>query len=124
MQEDIPENHLVWDINDAVNRLPMKIFTPAYPGGGRDRCHPKMLMKVIIYAYKQRICSSRQIAKAVRENIMFMWLAARQCPDSRTINRFFSEHMKSVVKYETYHKQAQIPQRVDLSPKFAEESSH
>ncbi|WP_243711578.1 transposase [Paenibacillus sp. BK033] len=27
--------------------------------------------------------SSRQIAKAVRENIMFMWLAARQCPDFR-----------------------------------------
>ncbi|MFC3342489.1 hypothetical protein ACFOHW_08870 [Paenibacillus abyssi] len=29
LQEDIPENHLVRVINDAVNRLPMKIFTPA-----------------------------------------------------------------------------------------------
>ncbi|MUT68081.1 transposase, partial [Paenibacillus sp. NEAU-GSW1] len=74
LQEDIPENHLVRVINDEVNRLDMNLFTKAYPGGGRDSYHPKMLMKVIIYAYTQRIYSSRQIAKAVRENIMFMWL--------------------------------------------------
>ncbi|MFH5185360.1 transposase [Paenibacillus sp. TAB 01] len=29
------------------------------------------------YAYTQRIYSSRQIAKAVRENIIFMWIAGR-----------------------------------------------
>ncbi|MGO4110237.1 IS1182 family transposase [Paenibacillus sp. YAF4_2] len=98
LQEDIPENHLVRVINDAVNRLDMSLFTKAYPGGGRDSYHPKMLLKVIIYAYTQRIYSSRQIAKAVRENIMFMWLAARQHPDFRTINRFRSERMKDVLK--------------------------
>ncbi|WNS44675.1 transposase [Paenibacillus sp. MMS20-IR301] len=31
-----------------------------------------MLTKVIIYAYTQRIYSSRQIAKAVRESVPFM----------------------------------------------------
>jgi transposase len=36
-----------------------------------------MLTKIIIYAYTQRIYSSRQIAEAVRENIMFMWIAGR-----------------------------------------------
>ncbi|MCM3626863.1 hypothetical protein M3194_05745 [Paenibacillus glycanilyticus] len=46
LQEDIPENHLVRVINDAVNLLDMKLFTKAYPGGGRDSYHPKMLMKV------------------------------------------------------------------------------
>jgi len=54
--------------------------------------------KVIIYAYTQRIYSSRQIAKAVRENIPFMWLAARQTPHFRTINRFRSERMKDVLE--------------------------
>ncbi|MGG1600348.1 transposase [Paenibacillus naphthalenovorans] len=51
-----------------------------------------------VYAYTQRIYFSRQIAKAVRENIMFMWLAARQRPDFRTINRFRSERMKDVLE--------------------------
>ncbi len=57
-----------------------------------------MLTKIIIYAYTQRLYSSRQIAKAVRENVMFMWMAGRQRPDFRTINRFRSERMKDVLE--------------------------
>lgn len=68
LEEDIPHNHLVRIVNAAVNRLNDKIFAAAYPGGGRDSYHPKMLTKIIIYVYTQRIYSSRQIAKAVREN--------------------------------------------------------
>ncbi|MGF9714109.1 transposase [Paenibacillus naphthalenovorans] len=63
LEEDIPAGHLVRIVNDAVNRLDDNIFAAAYPGGGRDSCHPKMLTKVIVYAYTQRIYSSRQIAK-------------------------------------------------------------
>ncbi|WP_143192481.1 transposase, partial [Paenibacillus sp. P32E] len=81
-----------------VNRLDDALFDAAYPGGGRDSYHPKMLTKVIIYAYTQRIYSSRQIAKAVRENIPFMWLAGRQRPNFRTLNRFRSERMKDVLE--------------------------
>lgn len=98
LEEDIPENHLVRVVNAAVNHLDDKIFATAYPGGGRNSYHPKMLTKVLIYAYTQRIYSSRQIAKAVRENIMFMWLSGRQRPDFRTINRFRSERMKDVLE--------------------------
>ncbi len=34
-----------------------------------------MLLKVLIYAYRQQLYSSRKIAKALRENINFMWLS-------------------------------------------------
>ncbi|MFC4812958.1 IS1182 family transposase [Paenibacillus sp. GCM10023250] len=98
LSEDIPEHHLVRVVNAAVDRLNDSIFADAYPGGGRDSYHPKMLTKVIIYAYAQRIYSSRQIAKSVRENITFMWIAGRQRPDFRTINRFRSERMKEVLE--------------------------
>ncbi|MDQ8737151.1 transposase [Paenibacillus sp. LHD-38] len=50
--------------------------------------------KVIIYAYTHRVYSSHQIAKAVRENVMFMWIASRQLPDFRTINHFRPERIK------------------------------
>ncbi|ULO04826.1 IS1182 family transposase [Paenibacillus sp. 19GGS1-52] len=98
LENDIPEHHLVRIVNDAVNRLDDAIFDAAYPGGGRDSYHPKMLTKVIIYAYTQRIYSSRQIAKSIRENIPFMWLAGRQRPDFRTLNRFRSQRMKDVLQ--------------------------
>ncbi|MCF2943703.1 IS1182 family transposase, partial [Paenibacillus tarimensis] len=54
LQEDVPPNHLVRIVNDAVNHLPISLFAKAYPGGGRDSYHPKMLTKIIIYAYTQR----------------------------------------------------------------------
>ncbi|MGG3310385.1 transposase [Paenibacillus lautus] len=57
-----------------------------------------MLTKINVYAYTQRIYSSRQIANAVRENFMFMWIAGRQHPDFRTTNRFRSERMKDVLE--------------------------
>ncbi|MGG3311785.1 transposase [Paenibacillus lautus] len=98
LEDDIPPYHLVRIVNESVNRLDDRIISAAYPGGGRDSYHPKMLTKVIIYAYTQRIYSCRQIAKAVRENVMFTWLAGRQRPDFRTINRFRSERMKDVLE--------------------------
>lgn len=98
LEEWIASHHLVRVINDAVNQLDDAIFDVAYPGGGRDSYHPKMMTKVLIYAYSQKIYSSRQIAKALTDNIPFMWIAARQQPDFRTINRFRSERMKDVLE--------------------------
>ncbi|KIV49834.1 transposase, partial [Aneurinibacillus migulanus] len=60
-----------------------------------------MMLKIILYAYTNRIYSSRQIAKQLGENIYFMWLSENQKPDFRTINRFRSERMKDVI-YETF----------------------
>nr|WP_285228825.1 transposase [Paenibacillus sp. ISL-20] len=68
-----------------------RIFASAYPGGGRDSYHPKMLPKVIVYAYTQRIYFSRQIAKAVRENVMFMWIAGRNFEAWRVMGCRFGE---------------------------------
>ncbi|KAA2302169.1 transposase, partial [Clostridioides difficile] len=49
LETDIPENHLVRVVNDAINRLSDSVFNSAYPGGGRHSYHPKMLTKIIIY---------------------------------------------------------------------------
>src|SRR5690606_19176807 len=92
--EDIPPKHIARVINDFVNALDDSLFTSAYKGGGRDSYHPKMLTKIVLYGYAQCVYSSRNLAKAVRENIPFLWLAGRQRPDHRSINRFRSERMK------------------------------
>ncbi|KIL49709.1 transposase [Jeotgalibacillus soli] len=60
-----------------------------------------MMLKIILYAYSNRTYSSRQIAKQLTENILFMWLSGEQQPYFRTINRFRSERMKDVI-YETF----------------------
>jgi transposase len=68
-----------------------------YKGGGTSSYHPRMMLKVLVYAYSQRIYSSRQIAKAVRENVNFMWLAGGNRPDFRTLNRFRSGRMRVAI---------------------------
>lgn len=97
----IPQGHLGRLIDRAVDKMNPSIFSSIYPGGGRPPYHPKMMLKVILYAYSNRIYSSRQIAKQLKENIIFMWLSGEQQPDFRTINRFRSERMKDVI-YETF----------------------
>ena len=60
-------------------------------------CIPKMMTKVILYAYSKKIYSSRGIEETLTEHIPSMWLAAGQQPDHRTINRFRSKHLKAMM---------------------------
>lgn len=98
LEELIPDNHLVRVINAAIERLDIQPLLSSYKGGGTSSYHPKMMLKILVYAYCERIYSSRQIAKALRENIHFMWLSAFNRPDFRTINRFRSARLKGLIE--------------------------
>lgn len=96
--ELIPANHIVRVVNRAIERINLEPMLRKYKGGGTSSYHPGMLLKVLVYAYTQRIYSSRQIAKAVRENVNFLWLSGGNQPDFRTINHFRGERMKDVIE--------------------------
>ncbi|MBS7320485.1 MAG: transposase, partial [Myroides sp.] len=70
----------------------------AYSKEGNPGYHPKMLLKVMIYAYMSNIYSSRKIELAIRENINFMWLTGMSTVDHNTINRFRSDKLKDSLK--------------------------
>ncbi len=55
---------------------------------GRPAYHPKMLLKIYIYGYLNRIRSSRRIMRECTRNIELIWLAQQQAPDFRTIADF------------------------------------
>ena len=98
LAELIPENHIVRTVNTAINGMNLKHILRSYKGGGTSSYHPQMLLKVLIYAYTQKIYSSRNIAKALRENINFMWISGNNRPDFRTINRFRSIILKEKIE--------------------------
>lgn len=95
--ELIPQAHLVRMLNDVIDKMNIDPLIADYKGGGTSSYHPKMLLKVIVYAYCEKIYSSRRIAKALRENIHFMWLSGSNRPDFRTINRFRSLRLKETI---------------------------
>jgi transposase len=90
LELDIPSNHVSRVVNAAVSRLDDAMFEAAYPGGGRDSYHPKNDDKNRDLRVDATNLSSRQIAKVVRENVPFMWLAGRQTPDltAKSINNY------------------------------------
>jgi len=98
LEAQIPTKHLVRVVNAAIEKMDLARLLAQYKGGGTSSYHPKMLLKVLVYAYTQQLYSSRKIAKALRENIYFMWLSGNQQPDFRTINRFRSEVVKEVIE--------------------------
>jgi len=97
-EELISANHLVRVVNRAVEGMDLEGLLRKYKGGGTSSYHPRMMLKVLVYAYTQRVYSSRQIAKALRENVNFMWLSGGNRPDFRTINAFRGEKMKGVIE--------------------------
>jgi transposase len=96
--ELISEDHLVRVVNDAVEKIDLSSLIAQYKGGGTSSYHPKMLLKVLVYAYAERNYSSRRIAKSLRENIHFMWISGENRPDFRTINDFRSNRMRAVIE--------------------------
>jgi transposase len=95
--ELIEPGHLVRVVNDTIEKLDLSALEQQYKGGGTSSYHPKMLLKVLVYAYSKKIYTSRKIAAALRENIHFMWLSGEQYPDFRTINDFRGKRMKAVI---------------------------
>ena len=57
-----------------------------------------MLLKILVYAYFNKIYSSRKIEEGVSQNIYFMWLSGMSTPDHNTINRFRGECLKKTLQ--------------------------
>ena len=94
----ISENHSARLIDSVVERLEIPDIISQYKGGGSSSYHPKMLLKVLFYGYLNNTYSCRKIAKAVKENIYFMWLSGGLQPDFRTINDFRGQKLKGNVE--------------------------
>lgn len=61
---------------------------------GRPAFDPKDLLRLFIYGYMNRICSSRKLERETRRNIEVMWLIGKLSPGFRTISDFRKENAK------------------------------
>ncbi len=94
----ISEKHPVRVVDKVVESINIQPLLKAYSKEGNPGYHPKMLLKVMLYAYMTNIYSSRKIELAIRENINFMWLTGMTIVDHNTINRFRSNKLKDSFK--------------------------
>lgn len=92
--DKIPADHPVRLVEIVVNELDINRIMSHYKGGGTTAYHPRMMLKVLFYSYLSNIYSCRKIAKALEENIHFMYLSGNSTPDFRTINDFRGQILK------------------------------
>lgn len=94
--EDIAENDPVRVVDAVVEGLDLREFKKLYRERGRCPYHPKMMVKIILYAYMNNVYSCRNIERQVQRDIHYIWLAAQERPDFVTINRFRNRVKKEI----------------------------
>ena len=95
----IPADDPVRLVSAVVERMNIRKIERSYSRDGRNEYPPRILLKVLIYGYMRMIYSSREIERACRENICFMYLLEdKPVPDHNTIARFRSQHLAGCEK--------------------------
>ncbi len=100
LEDQLMAGTLEFAIHNLVeDRLDLSVFEDRYSNDktGRWAYDPKVLLKVILYAYSRGLISSRKMERACGENITFMALACGQCPDHSTIAAFVSSMKKEIL---------------------------
>jgi transposase/signal recognition particle subunit SEC65 len=98
MKEWLPPDHLAYFISDVADQLDLSVIMDCYTREerGYPPYHPRMMVKILLYAYCIGVPSSRKIAGKLEEDIAFRVLAANNTPDFRTISDFRKEHLKAL----------------------------
>lgn len=92
----IEDDHLCLVVDDVVKVLDLSCLYQKISPEGNPAYHPAMMLKILFYSYASGIFSSRKIAKAMRENIAFIYLSAWQQPDFRTISDFRKNNLNEL----------------------------
>ena len=98
LRDWLPENHLVYFVSDLVDQLDLSAIEAHYEDElrGQPPYDPRLMTKLLIYAYCVGVFSSRKIQKRWMEDVSFKVLVAGNEPDFRTISDFRKIHLKAL----------------------------
>lgn len=84
----LSKDHCCFVYEDIFQQIDTSSLMRNYSPLGQHAYDPRLLTSILIYAYVQGIFSSRQIQQECKEDISFMYIAHRQCPDFRVLSDF------------------------------------
>ena len=65
----------------------------------KNQATPAQMLAILVYAYCNKIFSTRGIEEACHSNIKFMYLLeGKTAPDHTTIHRFFTKHLRPCIR--------------------------
>jgi len=95
LRDWLPEDHLANFISDVVDTLDLSEIIGSYDNsaGGQAPFHPRMMVKLLFYAYCVGVPSSRKIEQSSYDVVPFRVLGTDQHPDHDTIAEFRKRHL-------------------------------
>ena len=94
----LPAEHLARFIAELVDEhLDLVRIRATYTGRrGAPPYDPRLMVRILLYAYTIGVRSSRLIERKCVEDVAFWWLAAGTAPDYRAITRFRRRHLSAL----------------------------
>ena len=93
LELSIPSDDPVRLVSAFVEEMDLSELYKTYDRIRKNQASPRQMLKVVLYAAMNRIYSSRDIRKACKRDINFMYLLeGMPAPDHATIARFISLH--------------------------------
>lgn len=95
----IPSDEPVRLLSAVAEELNYERLAATYSRFGRIEYSPRLLFKVVLYGCCRGIYTTREIERACRENVNFMYLLeGHPAPDHNTIARFRRDHLPYAVE--------------------------
>ena len=88
LSEALDPSDPVFFISDLVEGLDLEVFEQRYAVMGEHAHPPRLLLKLWLFGAIEGVYSGREIARRLRWDLRFRYLAGGLSPDFRTINRF------------------------------------
>mgnify|MGYP003102624761 CR=1 FL=1 len=99
LEISIPSDDPVRLVSAFVEEMDLSELYKTYSRIRKNQATPRQMLKLVIYAVMNRIYSSRDIQKACKRDINFMYLLeGMPAPDHATIARFISLHFSACAK--------------------------
>ena len=101
----LPEDHECLIYGDLLDQIDVTSLHKNYSVLGQNAYNPKLLIRILIYAYVKGVFSSRQISEKLHVDIGFMYIGHMQKPNFRVLSdfrktniEFFKECFKQTVQ--------------------------
>ena len=95
----IPKEDPVRQLSAICERIDYEELYAAYSEEGRKGYSPRILFKIMAYAYMRKMYSTRAIERACQENVKFMYLLEEHpAPDHNTIGRFRKQRLSGAME--------------------------
>ena len=99
LDDMLQDDHPARILDDLINALDVSEFEKNYHiGRGQPPIHPRVIIKVLLYAMSRRIRSSRIMEYALGYHVDFMWLAQMQQIDHSTLCHFRKKYYDALKK--------------------------